>query len=119
MKYIQIVWVFCNGDTLKPNVTAVTLYHSAVIAFWHLAYAVSGMSIIMFHLTDRDFLASNLREWSNSLLFKTCQQMLPHLALVKSQLSITSSHVVRTCIIIAMAMLVPILLMEHVIYNIA
>ena len=45
-------------------------------------------------MTDRDFLISNLSEWSNSLVFKTCQQMLPHLALVESLLTITSNHVV-------------------------
>ena len=38
-----------------------------------------------------NFLTSNLREWSNSLVFKAHQQMLP---LVESLLTITLSHVV-------------------------
>ena len=43
------------------------MHHSAVIAFWHLAHAVKWNE---FHLTDRDFFASNLKEWINSLVSK-------------------------------------------------
>ena len=71
---------------MKPDVTAVTLHHSAVINSF-LPSCIYAVKWNEYHSTDRDFLASNLREWSISLVFKHVNRSkccMPHLALVES-----------------------------------